>query len=207
LETAAKARQRQFKNDQVLEAAKGVFWEKGYHLTSTRDLTAAMGMTTASVYNAFGDKRGLFLAALDQYLDQSARERMARLEASFPPHDAISGFFAEIIAVSLADPRRRGCMLVNTALEACEDDPEIREIVAAETLEMERFFTRCAKAAQSAGTMASNIRPQDTGKMLLSVALGLRVLARIRPHPDVLYGLVRPVLALLGLPRLRESPS
>jgi TetR/AcrR family transcriptional repressor of nem operon len=201
------ARARQFENDRVLHAAKNVFWEKGYHPTSTRDLTAAMGMTTASLYHAFGDKRGLFLAALDHYLNQSARERMTRLEASLPPNDAISGFFAEVIAISLGDPLRRGCMLVNTALEACEDDPEIREIVAAETLEMEQFFTRCAKAAQSAGTMASNVAPEDTGKMLLTVALGLRVLARVRPHPDVLYGLVRPPLTLLGLPRLEETHS
>jgi TetR/AcrR family transcriptional repressor of nem operon len=199
------ARQRQFKSDQVLQAAKAVFWEKGYHPTSTRDLTAAMGRTTASLYNAFGDKRGLFLAALDQYLDQSARERMARLETCFPPHDAISGFFAEIIAISLTDTRRRGCMLVNTALEACEEDPEIREIVANETLEMERFFTRCSKAAQDAGTMTSNISPEDSGKMLLAVVLGLRVLARVRPHPNVLYGLIRPLLALLCLPRLEET--
>lgn len=201
------ARSRQFDNEKVLEAAESVFWEKGYHPTSTRDLTAAMGMTTASVYNAFGDKRGLFLAALGHYLDHSLHERMARLEATLAPADAISAFFADTIARSLGDPLQRGCMLVNTALEARGDDPEIRERVAAETLEMEAFFTRCAQAAQDAGTTISTLPAADIGKMLLSVALGLRVLARVRPDPDVLFGLARPTLALLGLPPLKEPPS
>ncbi|TXI04635.1 MAG: TetR/AcrR family transcriptional regulator [Rhizobium sp.] len=201
------ARARQFDNEKVLEAAQSVFWEKGYHPTSTRDLTAAMGMTTASVYNAFGDKRGLFLAALGHYLDHSLRERMSRLESTLPPADAISGFFADTIARSLSDPLRRGCMLVNTALEARDDDPEIRETVAAETLEMEAFFVRCARAAQETGSGISALPAEDIGKMLLSVALGLRVLARVRPDAQVLFGLVRPALALLGLPPLKEPPS
>jgi TetR/AcrR family transcriptional regulator, transcriptional repressor for nem operon len=199
------ARPRQFDSDRVLQAAESVFWEKGYHPTSTRDLTAAMEMTTASLYNAYGDKRGLFLAALDRYLDHSGRERMARLEATLPPHEAICGFFAEIIARSLADPRHRGCMLVNTALEVRDDDPEIRKIVATETLEIEKFFARCARAAQSAGTIVRHIPADDIGKMLLSATLAVRVLARVRPQPDVLYGLVRPQLSLLGLPALEET--
>lgn len=201
------ARPRQFDNKQILDAAQGVFWEKGYHPTSTRDLTAAMGITMASLYNAFGDKRSLFLASLDHYLDNSLRERIARLERTLPPADALSGFFADSIARSLGDPLHRGCMLVNTALEASEEDPEIREAVAAETVEMEAFFTRCATAAQGAGTLVSTLAADDIGKMLLSMALGLRVLARVRPDPDVLHGLVRPALALLGLPPLTEKPD
>jgi TetR/AcrR family transcriptional repressor of nem operon len=131
---------------------------------------------------------------------------MARLEASLTPEQAIRGFFAEIIARSTADPLHRGCMLVNTALEVRNDDPEIREIVAAETLEIEQFFARCARAAQSAGTMVGHLPAEDIGKMLLAATLAVRVLARVRPQPEVLYGLVRPLLALLDLPAL-ETPN
>ena len=53
------ARPREFDEATVLEAAMHCFWAQGYEATSVRDLAAQMGITGASLYNAFGDKRSL----------------------------------------------------------------------------------------------------------------------------------------------------
>ena len=72
-------RPREFDEATVLEAAMHCFWVNGYGSTSVRDLAKQMGITGASLYNAFGDKRSLYRRALDYYLEQSVRDRIARL--------------------------------------------------------------------------------------------------------------------------------
>ena len=51
------ARPREFDETAVLEAAIQCFWSQGYEATSVRDLAEKMGITGASLYNTFGDKR------------------------------------------------------------------------------------------------------------------------------------------------------
>ena len=65
------ARPREFNEDAALDAAMHCFWAKGYQATSVRDLEAETGLTTPSLYNAFGDKRALFRRALERYAEHS----------------------------------------------------------------------------------------------------------------------------------------
>ena len=61
------ARPKGFDEETALAAALEVFWEKGFEATSVQDLTERMGIQKASLYNTFGDKRALFVRALDAY--------------------------------------------------------------------------------------------------------------------------------------------
>ncbi len=190
------ARPREFDEATVLEAAMNRFWAQGFGQTSVRDLAEQMGITGASIYNAFGDKRSLYRQAFAHYLAQTVRDRVARLENQ-PPLKAIRSFFDEIIDRSVDDEQRRGCMLVNAALELAPYDPEFEKLVVAEMIFIEAFFRRCVEAGQQEGLIAS-VRPADElAKMLLSVLIGVRVLARTRPQRDVLEGAANAVLALL----------
>jgi TetR/AcrR family transcriptional repressor of nem operon len=172
------------------------FWAQGYELTSVRELAKQMGITGASLYNAFGDKRSLYRRALGYYLEQSVRERIARVEG-LPPYAAIRAFFDEIIERSVTDKQRRGCMLVNSALEVAPYDAEFKKLVSKEMIFIETFFRRCIIAGQQDGTISA-IRPAaELAKMLLSVLLGIRVLARTRPQRAVLEGAADSVLELL----------
>jgi TetR/AcrR family transcriptional regulator, transcriptional repressor for nem operon len=193
------ARPREFDEVQVLEAAGAVFWAKGFEATTTRDLTDSTGLTQSSIYAAFGDKRGIFLRSLRHYLDSILLERIARLETTKSPGQAIIGFFREIVDRSLADPQHRGCMLVNATLEATADDPELQAYLADETTKIEQFFLRCVSAGQMSDEISTAFRAEDHARHLLAVLLGLRVLARIRPDAALLNGLVGPGLAVVGL--------
>src|SRR5690606_14713297 len=190
-------RPREFDETEVLDAAVDCFWEHGYEATSTRELADRMGLTGASLYNAFGDKRTLYRKALDHYIETSFEERVRRLEGRLPPRQAIGAFFAEIIQRSLDDDRRRGCMLVNSALEVAPHDPECRQIVTGVRGHIEAFFRRCVKAGQQDGTITASQSATDLARMLLGVHIGLRVVARTRPERALLEGMVRPALAML----------
>jgi TetR/AcrR family transcriptional regulator, cholesterol catabolism regulator len=43
----------------IVEAAAELFYEKGYHATTTREIAAALGMTAASLYNHFPAKEDI----------------------------------------------------------------------------------------------------------------------------------------------------
>jgi TetR/AcrR family transcriptional regulator, transcriptional repressor for nem operon len=190
------ARPREFDEATALEAAMNCFWAQGYELTSVRDLAEQMGITGASLYNAFGDKRSLYRQAFIHYLAQTVRDRVTRLE-KLPSALAIRTFFDEIIERSVDDEQRRGCMLVNAALELAPYDPEFQKLVAEEMAFIEAFFRRCIEAGQKDGSIADTRPADEFAKLLLSVLLGIRVLARTRPQREVLEGAANGVLALL----------
>src|SRR5271170_768892 len=200
------ARPREFNETDAVQSAMTCFWQRGYEATSMRDLAASMGMSAPSLYNAFGDKQGLFARALELYLDCNARERVRRLETSLPPKDAIRRFFAEVVDHSINDRERKGCFLVNSALEVAPHQRELGAMIAKQFGEIEAFFKRCILAAQADGTAPRGLDASDTARLLLGVLLGVRVLARSVPNRSLLEGVMRPALALLNLPsRKREK--
>lgn len=194
------ARPREFDEAAVLDAAIERFWTNGYEATSVRDLASEMNIAGASLYNTFGDKRTLYAQALNRYLDQTFRERIGRIETRLPPREAIAAFLQEIIRRTLADKRRRGCMLVNSAIESAPHDDQFLKIVAVFLDEVEAFFHRCVAAGQKDGSITRAYSAQDLSRMLLGILLGIRVLARVRPDRKLLEGLARPVLGLLDQP-------
>jgi TetR/AcrR family transcriptional repressor of nem operon len=182
------------------------FWRDGYEATSVRDLAAQMGIAGPSLYNAFGDKRSLFQAVLRRYVERATRERIERLETSLPPKDAIRAFVGEIVERSI-DGDRRGCLLVNSALEVAPHDRELGVAIATHLAEIEAFFRRTVTAAQQEGSVPADRDAADLARLLLGVILGVRVLARAKPERELLEGVVRPALALLDSPDdLNRSP-
>jgi len=191
------ARPREFDEATALEAAIECFWQHGYEATSVRDLAARMGISGPSLYNTYGDKHALFVRALERYLDQSTRARIRRFEDGLPPKQAIRGFIAEIIDRSVKDRERRGCFLINSALEVAPHDRKLGALIADRLAEIEAFFYRSIQAAQAEGAVPKDRNARDIARLLLGVLLGIRVLARSNPQRALLEGVARPALALL----------
>ena len=191
------ARPREFDESAVLDAAIQCFWSRGYEATSVKDLIDETGITAASLYNAYGDKRGLFRTALDRYVEKSIAGRMQRC-AELPPREAIEAFFAEILSRSLDDLEHKGCMLVNSALEMAPHDPEFQRIIARVLTRTEKFFLGCIERGQAAGTITHAMRAGQLARHLLGVLIGVRVLARVRPERALLEGVIAPALGLLN---------
>jgi TetR/AcrR family transcriptional regulator, transcriptional repressor for nem operon len=191
------ARPREFDETTALEAAVTRFWSHGYEATSVRDLAESMGISAPSLYNAYGDKHALFVQALEHYLDRSMRERIRRLESSLPPKQAVREFIEEIIDRSVSDRERRGCFLINSALEIAPHDKKLGALIADRLGELEAFFSRSIKRAQAEGAMPRKRAAEDIARLLLGVLLGIRVLARVRPERALLESVARPALRLL----------
>ena len=194
------ARPRAFDDDEALDAAIVCFWQRGLGATSVRDLVAEMGINGPSLYNAFGDKQALFTRALERYAERSMRGTIRQLESGHSPKQAIREFLRLLVEKSVADPDRRGCLIVNSALEVSPHDTGLRAVIASYLDEIEAFFRRSLKRGQENGEINPSIDARDTARLLLGVVLGIRVAARSRPERALLEGMVRPVLALLDDP-------
>ena len=190
-------RPRAFDEPTVLDAAIACFWRHGYGATSIRDLGDEMGLGSASLYNAFSDKRTLFAKALERYLDRTMRERISRLETTMKPKQAVKAFIAEIIARSVGDPQHRGCMLVNAAAELAPLDPALGRRIAGDLDEIRLFFRRAIARAQADGSVPKERSAADLAALLMGVVMGIRVLARANPDRTLLKRIARPALALL----------
>jgi TetR/AcrR family transcriptional repressor of nem operon len=191
------ARSKEFDEERAVDAAVDCFWRHGYEATSVRDLAQTMGITGTSLYNAYGDKRALFVRSLERYANRSMRERISRLQAMHPPKQAIEAFLREIVDRSLSDRQRKGCMLVNSALDVAPHDARIAGVVGGYLEEIRRFFERNIEAARETGQLNRQIDARQISTHFLGVVIAVRVLARTGARRQALQAVVAPALGLL----------
>ena len=121
-----RGRPRAFDRDRALDAAVLVFWERGYEGTSVANLTHAMGINRPSLYATFGNKRALFLEAIDRYAATHGSKAFSAFRLEPDIRKATETFFRESIDCALDDGTPRGCLINNVATDAAETDPELR---------------------------------------------------------------------------------
>ncbi|MEH6631434.1 MAG: TetR/AcrR family transcriptional regulator [Halopseudomonas aestusnigri] len=119
------ARPRKFDTDTVLDAAMQVFWQKGYDGTTTDDLEAETGLKRGSIYNAFEDKRGLYLAVLDHYGRREMGEAAFLFREAGSFVEAVGGLMERAIKQTEREGIRRGCLACDAAVERASHDPEV----------------------------------------------------------------------------------
>ncbi len=189
--------QKSFDVDATLDRAMHAFWARGYEATSLQDLLDCMGINRGSLYGTYGDKRALFLKALERYDRQHRRAWVAGIAADATPVDAIARIFEDAVAAAVEKGSRDGCLLVNTALELSPHDKEIQNFVSNALSEMEDFFEHMIERGKAGGTVPGHIDASATAGALLSLFIGLRVLARSRPEPQLLNAIAAQAQALL----------
>jgi len=72
---------------------------------------------------------------------------------------------------SFGDRERKGCMLVNAALDVAPHDPGFRKVVAEVLAHIEAFFLTCVKAGQGDGTIARSLPAETLSHHLLGVLM------------------------------------
>lgn len=175
----APGRPREFDMDVALDGAIRIFRERGYQGTSLGDLGAAMGLTAGSIYKAFDDKRAVFLAALERYIRLRNGQLKSLLDAQQTGRDkvwAVLQFYAES---AIGDEGRRGCLVVGSAVDLLAFDDEVAGHVVAALQRTERLLRRLIRLGQTDGSIASAVDPDATGRALLSLTQGFRVVGKV----------------------------
>ena len=170
-------RPQEFETSEALDRAMELFWLRGYEATSLQDLLDHMGIGRQSLYNTFGDKRQLFLAALNRYVDTTCRETMNRLRHPDAGLGAIHEHFEELLRTCATRGPRRACLIANTAMELAPHDEEIAKWVKGSLESMVAAFQNAVVNAQAGGEIDVE-SPRATSYYLMTTTLGLGVLAK-----------------------------
>jgi TetR/AcrR family transcriptional regulator, transcriptional repressor for nem operon len=187
----------EFERDVVLDRAMRAFWSRGYEATSIQHLVERTGLQRGSLYGAFGDKRGLFFAAMERY-DQVATARLlAALDAPRSGLAAIRRFFRLKVAAARERGRPRGCLVTNSATELGARDAPSTSRIGATLCRIEAAFHRAILRAQAAGEIDPARDPRALARFLTSSAQGLSVMAKAAPDPAALDDIVKVTLEVL----------
>lgn len=162
-----------------------------------RDLSDRTGMTTPSLYNAFGDKKAIYHLVLDRYVRRALESCSAIFGSDEPPLRALERYFDALIEETQADALQKGCFVVNTALEVAPHDADFRDLVTTVFAQIEKYMRDCIVRGQSDGTIRTKLPATDLARLFLGAMLGIRVLARTSSERELLTGVVRPLFALL----------
>ncbi|MFE9198633.1 TetR/AcrR family transcriptional regulator [Streptomyces albidoflavus] len=190
------ARTREFDTEAAVSRAMELFWRRGYEATSVRDLTGYLGIGQGSLYAAFGDKDGLYRAALEHYRNTLAAAALRSLEEGAGARSAIRTMLVERVRIAVED-NGRGCLVVNAACERLPADAATRRIVGDMQDASRDALAEVLRVAAGRGEVARRHDPYALAAFLVTFLNGLLVSAKITPDVRALEPLVEVALAAL----------
>ncbi|MBQ0719503.1 MAG: TetR/AcrR family transcriptional regulator [Gammaproteobacteria bacterium] len=175
---------------EVVNAAMQVFWAEGYESSSIQKLLGAMQLNRGSLYSAFGDKEGLFLEALDLYVEEVTITLKATLWSIDDPLLAIRSFLESVCLIEDESVRSRGCLLFNSISEFAHVNPHLADEAEKRSKPLHALFEKRLSEAQSLGLIDSQKVPKAMADYLLTLAVGLRMHAKMNTSRDTLQGII-----------------
>ncbi len=191
------ARPREFDEIQAMESAAETFRMKGYEAASLMDLLASMHLSKSSLYNSFGTKHELFLAALDHYAIKSAEELATQLESAPSVKEGIRQVFGDVIEKITSKADQRGCLLANSASEVLPQDEVAARRIAEGVGRKRRVFLRLIESGRSRGEIAADRDAGSLADFITMNYLGLVTLGRVFPERERLLPLVDQTIAAI----------
>lgn len=191
------ARTRAFDEQQALDSAMHLFWNRGYGAASLDRLLDATDLSKSSFYETFGNKRDALLAALERY----GGGAMASLTAPLLKPDAgrreIEQVFRGAVTHALSPVGQRGCLVNNCLVEVGAHDPQIRDAARAVQVGLEDALAVAVRRGQKAGTIGVREKPRALARFLVNTLSGIHVAAKWRPEKSVLDDIARIALRAL----------
>lgn len=190
------ARAKEFECDHVLEKAMCLFWSRGYEATGIQELVDATGISRSSLYDTFGDKRGLFLAALEHYVSHRSTQLLRYLDNPDAGLNAIQELFQAQVEYVLAQDND-GCMLVDTTASSMHQDADVEKILHSNRNALEIAFERVLQQAQLRSEIHAEANLTDLARFLTIVHLGLAIYGKLKPERKQLEDAVGVVMSVL----------
>lgn len=183
----------------VLGVVVRLFWRQGLATTGIQDVVAATGISRSSLYATFGDKRQLYLAALDRYLDDYALPGFARLADDPRGLPAITEFFEQLIRVRCAGERARwGCLMVNAHAGVESSEPEVQRRLHRHYEHLRAAMRAALGAAHRLGQLFAEADIENSAEQLALLAYGVNLRSRAGVASAELDSTTRHILSTLA---------
>lgn len=174
-----------FNREDVIEKAKNLYWEKGYHATSMRNLQDVVNMHPGSIYAAFGSKDKLFTESLNRYAADGAKRLADCIEQKDTVPDGLKHFIHTVIVCNSATAPSGMCMIVKTVAELTQNDSPDLLAHATNILEgIEASFAVLFGQAIDSGEISAEKDPVELARYFQIQIIGLRTYAQVTNDND-----------------------
>ncbi len=201
------AKTARYERQEIVQRATHLFWSKGFHATSMRNLQDFIDMRPGSIYASFGSKEGLFRETLRCYADASLARLSACAEAAPSPLAALRHFVQLVVVDDQESAPSDLCMLVKTIAELTEDNAELIADARLLLKEIENAFMQLLVQAQNDGELDANRDPRRLARFLQMQLMGLRTYARANDNDNAIHEMIDELFFCLQQPaEEKESP-
>jgi TetR/AcrR family transcriptional regulator, transcriptional repressor for nem operon len=190
------ARRKEFDPDQALAKAMAVFWRLGYENASLELLLREMGIAKQSLYDTYGDKRGLYMKALAYYRRQTNDGLRGLFGSGRPAKEAFAKLLFGLSAES-REQHEQGCLLLSANLERDTADATLTEFLRDNQAEVEGIFREALLRARKAGELSGNADTKALARFFTVTIQGMRAMARLKSDRKSLEQVARVALATL----------
>jgi AcrR family transcriptional regulator len=190
------ARPKEFESETALKKAIEVFAGQGYEGTSTDELLQVMGISRQSMYDTFGDKRQLYLEALQRYTAESVSNQIRELSSASSPMKGIEAVMSFVISQALADPDPK-CLGLSAICEFGRSDSEVSRITGMASRTLLSALERRISEGKTDGEIGKEVNTPMAAQFILSTLSGIKIAARAGATAESLRGIAR--IALRGL--------
>lgn len=173
----------------AIPKATDLFWEKGFHATSMRNLQQAIDLRPGSIYASFGSKEGLFKEALHHYSQRSRNQLKDAIEQAGDPITGLKRFVIDVLQCQSEAPSNM-CMLVKTIAELTEDQADLLDEAKRLLNVMEGEFAETIRQAQAEGLLAADKDAARMAQRLQVQFMGLRTYIRAHGESGQVVALV-----------------
>lgn len=180
---------KQFDVETVVDRAMHQFWRSGFTATSMQDLERVTKLRRGSLYNAFGDKEALFIAALKRYDTTIGSKRTEPLRNP-NAYQAVDGFLKALVKQLAIPGRPRGCLHTNTSLEIPGVPRSILAVISERTAAIEAAIYSALLAGKRKRQIDPSADLRATARFYLAVAKGITVLHKVQGDSDALKAIV-----------------
>lgn len=183
-----------FEREAALKKAMLLFWRQGYEGTSISDLTKALGVTPPSIYAAFGDKKHLFLEAVQYYL-AGPLTSFDIIESANTADTAVRGLLDAAANGFTGKDTPPGCLLASSAISGSSASDDVKNELAAMRLGIEEKLRERIEQAVASGEIATDADPDALAGYVMAVIQGLSTLARDGAGRDKLLRVAKAAMA------------
>jgi len=187
---------KQFDPHEALGKAMQLFWAKGYAATGLAELQARMGIGRKSLYDTFGNKRQLFIKALQLYSDSVARQIFSELNKEGSPLGNVRRLM-RALQEQHSMPESMGCLLGVSMAQFRTDDAEMADVLRHHLKGVEEAYYKTFKRAQDVGELDANTNIRDLARLYMGIHQGLALIGRVQDTPAVPRSIVNAALAAL----------
>jgi len=167
----------------IVELAAPVFNRQGYVGASMRDLTGATGLEKGGIYNHFGSKEQLALEAYDYSLSRVSEGLVRSQDGATDAVDRLQRMIRAFAKFARKPAVAGGCPIMNTAIEADDTHPELRDRARESMTQWHRLIGRIVKDGIAARELAPGTDPYALAALLTSSLEGALMLSRLYDDP------------------------